>query len=290
MSQYRERVADAGGPGDRTSNGDLQALFDVAPEEFVAARNELAKKLSAAGKRAAASEIKGIARPTVPVWAINRIARRFPEKVAALLDSGQRLRRMQSRALRSGSAGADELRAVARDERQAIGDLVKAAGSALTASNRAESSGLLGRIESTLHAIAIGDDLERELLRKGELRREAQAVGFPAITTRAADAQPPRVERPSPKRAARDAKAALLAHRSAERDVRTLSKSLRAAEARTAKLQARAQRAEREAAEARARLATAEAETAETRRELAEGQQRLQQASARLSAARAAAK
>ncbi|MBA3302292.1 MAG: hypothetical protein H0U26_00295, partial [Acidimicrobiia bacterium] len=41
------------------------ALYELAPEEFVAAREALAKELVAEGDRAAAKEVRALRRPTV---------------------------------------------------------------------------------------------------------------------------------------------------------------------------------------------------------------------------------
>src|SRR5215471_15188760 len=125
----------------RSSAGDtyLDQLFETAPEDFIATRNELVAKLNAIGERKVASELKALGKPTVPVWAINRLARREPDKVAALLDAANQLRSTQE---------------------------------VLREANRADTPGLLGRVESTLHAHAVGNPADRELLRRGRLSRE----------------------------------------------------------------------------------------------------------------------
>src|SRR5216683_221203 len=171
--EAESRVVDAAG------DDSADPLFAVPPEQFVAARNELVSKLQASGNRKAASEIKSLGRPSVAVWTINQLSRRQPEKVAALLEAGKRLRKSQG-SLGGGPDSADELRASAHAERQALRDLIRAAGDILSDADRKDSSSLLGRIESTLHAIATGSGDFGELLRAGRLTQEVEPGGFPS--------------------------------------------------------------------------------------------------------------
>ena len=62
----------------------LQRLYAVPPEEFVAVRNALAKELVQAGNRKTAEEVKSLRKPTVVVWALNRVARDHRDGVEAL--------------------------------------------------------------------------------------------------------------------------------------------------------------------------------------------------------------
>src|SRR3954454_2663894 len=61
------------------------ALFGVAPEEFVAARDALVRELKDAGAKADAAEIKRLRRPSVAVWALNQVSRTNPDAVHRLL-------------------------------------------------------------------------------------------------------------------------------------------------------------------------------------------------------------
>src|SRR4029453_8023393 len=45
-------------------------LFDLAPEEFVAARDELARRLKRGGEAEAAASVKALRRPPLPPWAV----------------------------------------------------------------------------------------------------------------------------------------------------------------------------------------------------------------------------
>jgi len=88
---------------------EIDRLFELSLDEFTAARNELAKRLAKEGEKERSEEVKALAKPSAPVWAINQLARREKAQVRALLDAGAKLRRAQERAL--GGGGSDALRA-----------------------------------------------------------------------------------------------------------------------------------------------------------------------------------
>ena len=63
------------------------ALFDVEPKQFIAARDALAKELRSRGERDAATEVKTLRRPTVAAWALNQVARHDAPIVRTLRDA-----------------------------------------------------------------------------------------------------------------------------------------------------------------------------------------------------------
>jgi hypothetical protein len=249
----------------RASEAYLDRLFETAPEDFVAIRNELVAKLNAMGKRQVASELKALGRPTVPVWAINRLARREPNKVAALLDAANQLRNTQARALRN-RASAEHLRSTVQAEREALRTLLRSAQEVLREANRADTPGLLGRVESTLHAHAVGNPADRELLRRGRLSREAQALGFAGLLDSPGAATATR----QPRLAAAQGPAQRRQARAERRAAQQAANRLRAAATRAQRIaervKARAQRLAAEAARAQAEAASAEQSAADARR------------------------
>jgi DNA-binding PadR family transcriptional regulator len=66
-------------------------LFDLDPAEFVAARDRLATQLKAEGDVDAAARVKALRRPSVGAWAVNQVARRQPDLVAAVVEAGRAL-------------------------------------------------------------------------------------------------------------------------------------------------------------------------------------------------------
>ncbi|HEY1281086.1 MAG TPA: hypothetical protein VGF22_15525 [Acidimicrobiales bacterium] len=78
---------------------DVDELFTVAPEEFVATRNALVKALRAAGQKDEAAQVANLRRPSPSDWALNVTAHRHPDDVSALLDAAADLRRVQAGAI-----------------------------------------------------------------------------------------------------------------------------------------------------------------------------------------------
>ena len=152
---------------------ELDLLYDLPLEQFTKARNDLAARLRKAHQSDAASEVRGLKKPTTVAWAANRLARDEPELTAALLDAGERLRETQQRAL-AGKARPDEVGEAAATERDAIRALLAAGRRRL--GDRATSS-LLDKLAQTLRAAAV-DEAARPLLGSGRLSEELKAVGF----------------------------------------------------------------------------------------------------------------
>jgi hypothetical protein len=77
----------------------VDALYDAAAEDFVAARDALAKALRSSGERDAAALVKQLRRPTRAAWALNQLARRHADDVRSLVDLGRALADAQEQAL-----------------------------------------------------------------------------------------------------------------------------------------------------------------------------------------------
>ncbi len=271
--------------GSNPSDTDLNTVFATAPEQFVAARNELVAKLNASGNSKAASAIKGLPKPTLVVWVINQLARVHPELVESLLQFGDRLREVQARALRGKRISGDDFRAAAQSEREPLGALIRAAAEVLANAGRVESSGLLGRIESTLHAIAVGQGPERELLRAGRLSREVAPGGFPEINAASAareETSTARNKSPRQRASARELETARAQERAARRAARASEEFLRKAEKKAQRLKAMADRAEQTAIRARAEAAAAQQQAATAKQAATRAQQELERTSARV--------
>src|SRR5919198_3502911 len=96
---------------------ELDDLFGRPLDEFTSARNELARRLKKAGQDDAAARVQALKKPSVPVWAVNQLARRHPDEVQELVAAGERLRTAQQQAFRG--AGTDTVRAATVAERGA---------------------------------------------------------------------------------------------------------------------------------------------------------------------------
>jgi hypothetical protein len=150
---------------------ELDSLYAALPTDFIRARNDLEQRLKQAGQVEAAAGVKQLRKPTVPLWAVNQLARRHPDDVRALLDAGERLRVAQQAALRGES---QELRAATAEEREILHGLTQRGAELL---REAGHSADTKRIADTLRATAV-DESGRELLQRGRLSEELEASGF----------------------------------------------------------------------------------------------------------------
>ncbi|HVM18146.1 MAG TPA: hypothetical protein VM290_11250 [Gaiellaceae bacterium] len=222
-------------------------LYGLPLDEFVAARTALARRLRQDGRADDAAEVAGLRKPTVPLWAVNQLARRRGREVAALLEAAERLRS-------GGADGADDRL------RRSLAALVRSASDVLEEGGHAASDATLQRVGTTLRAAAASDGEERELLRRGALDRELEPTGFEAMAALAASASPP------PRRSERRADGAAAKRRAR---VEAAEAALREARARARDLAREADRAEREATRARTAAERAAADVEKGERALA---------------------
>lgn len=147
-------------------------LFVLQTQDFVAARNALAKALKAEGKADEAAQVAKLRRPSPVVAAVNRAARAGGAAVDALIEAEEQLRRAQSK-----SQGQD-LRAAMQAHRDALRGLAEAAESELPKASPAQQRA----IQATLQGAAAGGKELRDRLRRGVLEEELEAPGFDALS------------------------------------------------------------------------------------------------------------
>jgi hypothetical protein len=102
-------------------DGKIDRLYQLALDEFTAARNTLAKSLT--GSDAAA--VKKLVKPTVVPWAVNQVYWRARPVYDRVLKSGEKLRAAQIASLEGRKA---DVAAASDAHRRAIGDAVREAG------------------------------------------------------------------------------------------------------------------------------------------------------------------
>ena len=96
---------------------ELDRLYGLPLEEFTAARDDLSKRVRAAGLRDQADEIKALRKPPVSAWAVNQLARASTATTSRRSHRpASRLAKAQAEAL---SSGGRERFAAARDEHAA---------------------------------------------------------------------------------------------------------------------------------------------------------------------------
>lgn len=98
----------------------IDRLYQLAPGEFTAARNALARSLAGAD----AALVKTLVKPKVVPWAVNQVYWRARPVYDRLLKSGDRLRKAQIGALEGRSA---DVSAASEAHRRAIADAVREA-------------------------------------------------------------------------------------------------------------------------------------------------------------------
>jgi hypothetical protein len=266
----------------------LAALYQLPLEQFVATRDQLARRLRAAGDRATARQVAALRRPPVSAWAANQLAHAAPNAVAELLEVGAALRQAQQDALAGQPAAARQLRTARAQLRAAITRLSARAETLLVRAGHAASDATLARLAATLQAAATGDEATRAALAQGRLPGDLDPAGF-GLDLGAAPAEPaPAAAAPAPTAPADQADTRREQARAAAR--RALEQTRRAAEQAQAALdqaqglsasrqqaaQEASQRAERLAAVARdlADQAAAAATAAEDARQAADAADR----------------
>jgi hypothetical protein len=238
---------------------DVDALFALPPGDFTAARDTLAKRLRAEGRKEAAAG-RGLRSPTVAAWAVNQVARARPEVIERLCEAGEALTRAQRRVL-SGLQDND-LRTATADRRKAVQAATDVAGAVLAAAGT-DAGPHIPKLHATFEAASLGGE-DAEHVRAGLLERELAApTGFEGLGGLAVvDGDP---EGPSPARqpiqeARERAEAAADRARAAGQEAQRARAAADEASSAARNLEEEAERAAAAAAEARAAAAQAETE------------------------------
>jgi len=248
-------------------SGDLDQLWSVPPEKFVAARNAAIAELRAAGDAKSAAALKAVKRPSPSAWLVNALVRGAPKEIDAIFRAGDALIAAQGRVL--GGADPDEMHAAMRGVREAIGRAMSRARAILAEHGRKPTADLNRRVMYTLRSASLDRRL-RDVVLAGRLTSdpsvdEVEALEGVRVPKRVAKkrvakkkAEKPRVDRGAKQRAQREAREAKQARAREERETKQRA-------AREARDRLRAEAAEAAAAADEARRAVARAETEERR-------------------------
>ena len=153
-------------------------LYGLTPDEFTAARNQLAKTVG--GPTAAA--IKALRRPTLAAWLANLLVRTDPDGVNALTELGDELRAAHL------SADGARLRALTPRRHDLVQALVKTARAEAKSLGRTVTPTVADRLTETLDAALI-DPGAAQLLRSGQLTSALRHVGFGVVDETGSPAQ-----------------------------------------------------------------------------------------------------
>jgi hypothetical protein len=144
-----------------------EELADVPPEAFVAARDELAKRLKADGRATEAAEVKKLRKPTVTRWVADQVRRHHAEAVEALRAALSNVAAAQETAITRGDRGA--LAEATAQRREAMTELGRAVDAVLATDERPahHRDEVLGAIEGGVTAevasqgtFGVRDDLD----------------------------------------------------------------------------------------------------------------------------------
>ena len=263
---------------------DVDELYGLPLDEFVPARNALARELRNAGRREEAAEVAGLRKPSVAAWAVNQLVRTQRRAVAELLEAGDGLRAAHDHVM-MGSGDGSSLRAAVERERTAVESLAGAARGLLTSDGHELSQTIIDRVADTLHAGAL-DDAARAQVENGRLERELRHVGLGMVASTGA-APAPAARAPARPRRASSTKAGEAKQRAedraaAERAARERAEARAAARATEREARRRLERAERTAGAAAERRDRAAQALDDAQADLAEAQSEVDEAQAQL--------
>jgi hypothetical protein len=181
-------------------DAEIDRLYGLPLDEFVHARDELARRLGREGARDDAARVKALRKPTVGAWALNQAVRRRRVETDALLATGKRLRAAHEDLMSGGDPAV--LRETMEEERSLTTSLADCA-EAIASETGKSGPALRDRVRATLHAAAVEDDV-REELAAGRFVRERETVGLGLVAASDASTAPAR-RRPSKARKERGA-------------------------------------------------------------------------------------
>ncbi|TCC35083.1 hypothetical protein [Kribbella sindirgiensis] len=148
-------------------------LYGLPPEEFTAARNELARVLQVAGDVRSSASVKALRKPTIAAWLANRLVRIAPDMIAELTEFGSDLRDAHQ------SGDRVTLQRLTPRRHEIVDRLVEVA-KADVADGRVVTATTAERLAATLDA-ALVDPGAAQLLRTGRLTTGLRHVGFGVV-------------------------------------------------------------------------------------------------------------
>jgi hypothetical protein len=149
----------------------------VPLDRFVPERNALAAELKRAGRADEAALVKGLARPSIPAWAINQVYWHARDEFERLTAAGDQMRDLQRRAL---SGREVDLRDATRERQHAVRALVDRSVALMKEGGATVTDATRQRISTLADAIAAYGSRPQEY-RPGRLEQELEPPGFEAL-------------------------------------------------------------------------------------------------------------
>ena len=239
------------------STKEIDALFRLPLAEFTPARNALAAKLSKLGRAIEAKQVKALAKPPAPAWAVNQLYWQKPKAIDQLIEVTERVRKAQTGKLKNV-----DVRELLGEKKQMMSALMDRASTILSEAGHAASQATMRRVSATLEALAVWGNTEGAP-EAGRLTADLDPPGFDALAAVMGGAKidtarvlsfraPKKVEDPAVLRAqAREAV------KEAEKQLREARRKAEQAETALTKANTRAATVEKQKREVEARYAEA---------------------------------
>lgn len=152
----------------------MLTLYGLPPEQFTAARNQLAKTLRDAGDTRGSESIRALRKPTIAAWLANRLVRTAPDQIAELTEFGEDLREAHRRGDRV------RLKVLTPGRHELVDRLVQIAKANAAHDGRSITVTTAERLAATLDA-ALVDPGAAQMLRSGRLSSGLRHVGFGVV-------------------------------------------------------------------------------------------------------------
>ena len=150
----------------RRFDAEIDRLYQLAPDEFTAARNALAKEAGAD-----APAIRGLAKPPIAAWAVNQLYWKQRDLYDAMIEAAKELRQTH-KAILAGRRG--DLRTAGKAHEAALDAAAKGTLSLLKDNGHPATDATRQAILTTLRALPADDE-------PGRLSRTLQPGGFEAL-------------------------------------------------------------------------------------------------------------
>ncbi|MBV9351920.1 MAG: hypothetical protein JOZ23_10355 [Mycobacterium sp.] len=152
------------------ADDELDELYRVKPDGFIALRTKLANAAKRRGDNATAKQISASNKPTTAAWIVNRLALTHTEVKQRLADLGDRLRAAHA------EMDGDRIRELSAEQRKLVDELARTGFEAAELSN--PSAAIRDAVTATLQAAIADPDVRAAL---GRLSRPERWSGFGAF-------------------------------------------------------------------------------------------------------------
>ncbi|WP_079026049.1 hypothetical protein [Streptomyces yangpuensis] len=164
-------------------------LYGLRPEEFTAARDAHAAAARKAGRRAEAKGIAALRKPTLAVWAANRLARADADQAGRLLELGEGLREAHR------TLSGEELRKLSHQQHVVIAAMAGEARRLAGEAGQDLSAAVQREVEQILRSVLADPEAAQAWVRGVLAKAPPSAVGFADVAPApGAEPRPPMAE------------------------------------------------------------------------------------------------